>query len=173
MYVPYYRDANVYLMPQGRTVAGVAVSANVLYQCPIFVHKTRTFTTIAIQVTSAIAGNARLGLYTCLEDGGPGNLIRDCGVVTTGSTGVRSITGLSILLTAGRYWLAAVYDAAPSVQGRASVNNTGVGSVFSGTTVAMGTAISRAFTYAGLPSNESAQTYTVISGATGPAVGIR
>lgn len=93
--------------------SGAAVTANRLYAVPYVVGATTTFTRIGINVTSAIAGNARLGIYNW-ADGVPSTLVLDCGTVSTSSTGDKEIT-ISQSLTAGVYALAVVFNAAPSV----------------------------------------------------------
>lgn len=93
--------------------SGAAVTANRLYAIPHIVGATTTFTRIGIRVTSAIAGNARLGIYNWAA-GVPTTLVLDCGTVSTSSTGDKEIT-ISQSLAAGVYALGVVFDAAPSV----------------------------------------------------------
>ena len=93
--------------------SGAAVTANRLYAVPHVVGETTTFTRIGINVTSAIAGNARLGIYNWAA-GVPTTLVLDCGTVSTSSTGDKEIT-ISQSLAAGVYALGVVFDAAPSV----------------------------------------------------------
>jgi len=85
--------------------------ANRLYAVPFFTPIARTVTRIAIHVTTAVAGNARLGIY---QDNGsiyPGSLVIDAGTVDTSTTGLKAITGLSVSFSANTlYWMVLVSD---------------------------------------------------------------
>lgn len=93
--------------------SGGAINANRLYATPYIVGETTLFTRIGMRVSSAIAGNARLGIYNW-DDGIPSSIILDCGTVSTGTTGEKEIT-ISQSLSPGIYALGIVFDAAPSV----------------------------------------------------------
>jgi len=77
----------------------------------------RTFQAIGIQVTAAgQAGSVcRLGVYGENPNGGVGNLLYDLGTVATASTGIKTITGLSLLLQ-GRVWLCLNLQASGTTQ---------------------------------------------------------
>jgi len=84
---------------------------------PFTVEIARTFQAIGIQVTGAGQGGSicRLGVYASDPNGGVGNLLHDLGTVATSSTGVKTITGLSVLLQ-GRVWLCLNVQASGTTQ---------------------------------------------------------
>ncbi|MEM1555452.1 MAG: hypothetical protein QXM54_02860 [Desulfurococcaceae archaeon] len=92
------------------------ISANYLYAYPMFVPEETTFDRIAINVTTAATGSARVGVYT---DAGayPGNLVdgSDVAALDTGTTGVKENT-ISVTLAPGIHWLAIVASAAPTLR---------------------------------------------------------
>jgi hypothetical protein len=102
----------------GGTNTTHTLTANQLCAVPFFTPVARTVTRLAIHVTTAFAGNARLGVY---QDNGsiyPGALVLDAGTVDTGTTGLKEITGLNISLAANTlYWLALVANAASTIAG--------------------------------------------------------
>jgi len=126
-----------------------AVSANTLYGIPFFVPTPTTYTTIAIEVSTAVAGNCRLGIYND-SAGAPGSLVLDAGTVSTGTTGLKTIA-ISQLLNPGWYWLAAVFDAAPTVRAASQTNALRMLGHTSGTDTTAHVGVSVAFTYAALP----------------------
>lgn len=147
--------------------SGAAVVANRLYAIPHIVGSTTTFTRIGMRVTSAIAGNARLGIYNW-ADGVPTSLILDCGTVSTSSTGEKELI-ISQILAAGIYGLGIVFDAAPSVAVASERNliNYLVGDVSS-----TGNDVFQyvAHTYGALPSSFGTPTYT---GTASPSLWLR
>jgi hypothetical protein len=111
----FLRAGRYYLFPLGDWTT-LTLSANFLHAVPFFTPVARTATRLAIQVTTAVAGQARLGVYQ--DDGSvyPGSLIRDAGVVDTGTTGFREITALTISLLANvLYWLVITTSANPHI----------------------------------------------------------
>jgi hypothetical protein len=111
----FLRAGRYYLFPLGDWTT-LTLSANFLHAVPFFTPVARTATRMAIQVTTAVAGQARLGVYQ--DDGSvyPGSLIHDAGVVATGTTGFREITALTISLLANvLYWLVITTNANPGI----------------------------------------------------------
>lgn len=100
---------------RGTTHTASAIVADKLYFIPFWCMVAKSFTAISIEQTGAgTTGNVRLGLYQD-STGHPGALQQDCGTVACpASTGVRTVT-TTIALTPGRFWLAAVFDAAVNV----------------------------------------------------------
>ena len=92
-----------------------ATAAGVLDMVPFYVPITQTFDRIAINVTTAAAGNARLGIYADSGEVYPGARLLDAGVVTTGTTGIREMI-INITLSPGLYWTVRQQDATPSLQ---------------------------------------------------------
>jgi hypothetical protein len=135
-------------------------SSNTLYIVPLPIMSSGTVTRIGISVTTAAAGNARLGLYEESGNGQAGTLLLDAGTVSTGTTGDKEIT-ISQALSPGLYWCALVLDATPSL------TFYGVTDIFPLFPYSAGLArvgsMRRTFTYAALPSDESAASYTANS----------
>ena len=115
-----YRRAGLYYATLTATALGPVATtlANQIDILPFYVPVTQTFDRIAINVTTAAAGNTRLGVYADNGAVYPGELILDAGVVTTGVTGIRFLA-ISLALQPGLYWLARLMDAAPGLQGLA------------------------------------------------------
>jgi hypothetical protein len=111
----FLRAGRYHPFPLGSYVP-FAVAANTLYAAPWFSPVPRSVSRIACQVVMATAGSIRLGLYR--DDGHvyPGDRIIDAGIVDTGTTGFREITGLNISILANvLYWTALVANATPEV----------------------------------------------------------
>ena len=68
---------------------------------------------LAVSVSAGVAGNVRLGLYAD-SAGTPGALIATAGTISTSTTGVKDVA-YTANIPAGNYWLAAQFDAAPSL----------------------------------------------------------
>jgi hypothetical protein len=111
----FLRTSRYHVFPLGAN-ATFTLDPNILHAIPYISPIPRTVTRIAIQIVTAVAGNARLGIY---QDGGgiyPGSRILDAGEVATGTTGLREITGLNVSLLANTlYWLALVTNASGPV----------------------------------------------------------
>jgi len=75
----------------GTALTTGVVTANRLYAIPFVTPKGITVDRIGINVTTLVVGVAMLGIYA---DNGiyPGSLLLNAGVVSTGATGVQSIT---------------------------------------------------------------------------------
>jgi len=118
---PGYKSSFVYTRPIA--VAGVnnAVSANSLYLIPIFIALPVVMTGLQINVGSLSAGNAEIGIYAN-ANGIPTTLLRDVGTVSTGSTGVKEITGVNYSAAAGWYWFAVGFSGTPSIISSASTD---------------------------------------------------
>ena len=91
-----------------------APSANFLRALPLITGRA-TLDRIAINVTAAAAGLIRLGIYA--DDGNlyPSSLILDAGEVSTGTTGVKTLT-INQTLAPGLYWLAFNNNATPTLR---------------------------------------------------------
>ncbi|WP_349321659.1 hypothetical protein [Asticcacaulis sp. MM231] len=145
------------------TTSNAAVTANRLYVVPVAVPYDLTVA-LNVRVTTGASGTVRLGIYAD-NQGQPGALVVDAGTLTTTTAGVLALA-ISQPLGAGIYWLAAVFNAAPSVNMAVSA---AMGHDSASATSATVTGYYRAFTYAALPADESAQVYTALSG-TAPAL---
>jgi len=129
-----------------------APTANNLRALPFFTPKKITLDQIAINVTTLIAGKARLGIYN--DDGTvyPGTLLLDAGEVDTGTTGVKAVA-INQPLTAKLYWLVHVGNAAPTLRGVATGGLAHILGLDSGLGTAPGVGYTAAFTYAALPAS--------------------
>jgi hypothetical protein len=88
-------------------------AANVLYAQPIIIPDAATYTGIAIQVTTAASGSARLGIYSD-ANGLPDSLILDAGTVSLTTAGAKEIA-ISQFLSPAWYWLAFVSNTGAAV----------------------------------------------------------
>lgn len=152
----------------------VAPTANVLRAFPFIVPYNTTLDRIAINVTTLTSGNQRLGIYA--DDGNchPGALLLDAGVVTTGTTGVKTITINQAITVGTLLWLALVGDAAPTL--RAIPSSAGIPIVgydnTLGTDAGIGWTVT--YTYAVLPATWPTAGESVITAAAAqPAVFVR
>lgn len=129
----------------------LAVTASILYACPLFVPQTSvTLSAIGIEVSTFATGNVRLGLYYD-SAGVPGALLQDSGAVSTGTANGFKSVATSQVLTAGWWWLAAVFDATPTVRALTTANSLHLLGFANGTDTNIHTGVSVAFTYGTLP----------------------
>jgi hypothetical protein len=143
---------NTGLMFNASVTATLALSANTLYAFPFYVGSRQTWTRIGIDVTTGVAGNARLGIFSTGTDGLPGTLIADEGTVSTATTGVKEIT-ISRPLEIGWYYLVIVSDATATIRAVSWGNNQSnhYSAVIGVTTPGTGDPqLSKAFAYAAL-----------------------
>jgi hypothetical protein len=98
----------------GTALTTGALTANRLYAIPFIVSKRTVSDRIAINVTTAGTGNARLGIY---EDIGtyPSKLLLDAGAISIASTGIKSAT-ISHVLMPGLKWLVVVSNGTPTIR---------------------------------------------------------
>jgi len=143
----YLRYRRLGLYHAGITAAGMApltTSANNIDLLPFYVPAAQSFDRVAVNVTTAAAGNARLGVYADSGAVYPGALILDAGIVTTGTTGIRWLEA-NLTLMPGLYWLARLQDATPSLQGLASTGMLALGSEDLGAAWITGYRLARAY----------------------------
>lgn len=178
---PFFTDTATFLTTPafGASVAAGTLFTNTLFLAPIWVPKTRTYTTYGMIVTTLGTGAAiRLGLYNAA-----GTKLDEAGTpvdasVATGATGLKTPAfGVNQSLTPGFYYIAAVATGtAPLVIRVSTPANVGVlGSFFSASAANGNTGLNRAFTYAALPASETISAYTSngSGGTSAPFVGIR
>lgn len=128
----------------------LALVANNLRAIPFFVPKRIVLDRIAINVTTLVAGQARLGIYNDNGSVYPGTLVLDAGTVDTGTTGVKPLT-IDLTLEQGLYWLVITSNAASTVRAIAVASLTAVLGLDSGLGTAWGVAYNVSFTYGALP----------------------
>lgn len=133
-----------------------AVVANILYYQPIYLPN-QTIDRIGIETTAGTAGNCRVGLYTNV-DGMPGTLIIDGGAINTASSAVLEATISATTLPAAWVWMAAIFDATPTVRVGTGANNWLLGS---GSTSVLSRGLSVSSTYGALSATAVAPTQYV------------
>jgi hypothetical protein len=112
-YHPGYLSGRWYKSQVYNGTSLTSVTANRIYAHPFYVASDTTFTKIGVAITGGI-GNAEVGIYN--NSGGvPGTLFSDVGTISS-SSGTKQITGLSLALSAGWYWLAVGCDAGLSFE---------------------------------------------------------
>lgn len=96
--IPVVQPGNWHALPPMGPVGTVSVPASRLFALPFYPGRATTVNAVAVNVTLAlVGGSVRMGLYQ--SDGVlPTTLLADFGTVTTGLTGIRSITGLSTVV---------------------------------------------------------------------------
>lgn len=151
--------ANAQRAPLGVTIAtsGAAVTADRIYALPFVIAREASFTKLGANVTDATAaGNFKRGIYRDRGGaGGPGLLVADSGDIAVDGTGEKIGTIGSFTLSPGLYWQVFLASAAPSFSAATFAwFPLGNADIANGYRYAF-----RAFTYAALPANESAQTY--------------
>jgi len=124
-----------------------------LYAVPFSCPKNITLDRIACRLNTAVAGNARIGIYT---DGGniyPASLVLDAGTISTAApTGLKTLTINQALVGPALYWLVIVFSANTSMvcsQGGGTISIVG----FFDPTVVATIGLWAAFAYGALPAN--------------------
>lgn len=98
------------------SLSSFLAQSNCLFAMPFPVPAEQNFDRIAINISSAVAGLCRLGVYADNGRVYPGALVSDAGEISTGITGLREIV-IARTLNTGFYWLVCLLNAAPSMSG--------------------------------------------------------
>jgi hypothetical protein len=107
--VPNYRVFPTGYYSVKATTSNSSPSATVLVAQPFWLSTTTTFTKIGVYVSSSGASSTfRLGIWNNDANDKPSTLFADYGTVATTSTGFKEITGQTITLSAGLWWLGGV-----------------------------------------------------------------
>lgn len=94
--VPVVRAGAWHTLPPAGPAGSANFPADRLFAIPFYPGRPTTVQAMAVNVTLAlVGGNIRMGLYTATTSGLPDQLTADFGTVSSGLTGIRSITGLS------------------------------------------------------------------------------
>ncbi|HEU0072476.1 MAG TPA: hypothetical protein VFS30_00555 [Dehalococcoidia bacterium] len=110
--LPEHQASYWYKSNLGITPTNALVGADILWGMPITVPNSGTYVGISLDVSSA-AGNVHFGIYD--DDGGvPGALVVDAGEATVASPSMSSVIDEELAGPA-RYWIAALFDDAPTV----------------------------------------------------------
>ena len=169
--------------PYASGAAG-ACSIDTLTMLPLWVPRRRQYTTYGLILTTLGTGwGIRLGLYNANQDTGhPTTKIDEAatqidGSVATGSTGLKQPAfGANVTLDVGMYWAAFLATGTSGNCFRWGTGHAVMGSEFGAASAIVTPGIKRAFTYAALPADESAQTYTSfasIGSSAVPLIGIK
>lgn len=115
---PGYVAGRFYGSPGNQTASAAAASTGTLYFTPIYIGVAKTFTKMSVRTNASVVGtpHAEIGIYAN-NNGIPGALILDAGQVVLVSSGTSTISGLSLPLTAGWYWLAVSTDVSEQLFG--------------------------------------------------------
>lgn len=140
-----------YTVPLMQGASSVTITANWLYHIPIYLYPNTTISKMAIEVTTGVAGNARLGIYKN-TNGLPSTLVLDAGTVSTATTGIKAITGLSTsIIEGGWYWVSIVANATPNIA-HGTFGNFPLGTQSGAFVNSMIQCVYESFAYAALPS---------------------
>lgn len=135
------------------TVSG-SYSADILYMEPVYFEEDSIITQASVNVSVAsTSGSCRLGIQASDSTGASGALVADWGTVSTATTGLREITGLSTPVARGWHYVMWVLDEAANLSCVKHQNNQ-VGRV-PGQSSQAPYRIGYAFTYATLPASPS------------------
>lgn len=166
--------ADYYYTTPGAVATGAgALTANRLYMNPVWVPYAMTITDLVVSVTTGGSGNVRLGVYSMIN-GAPG-LRLDSGdtgqsVVSTG----RITKTVSVVIDKPQWvFIACVTDINFSTNRITSHSTVGPVQIQSDGSLAMTFSYYRSFTYANLPADESAQTYTIAATTAVPLLAFR
>jgi hypothetical protein len=96
----------------GSLAASLTVVADTLYAAPFRLEG--SFDAVVLNITTADAGNCRMGIYGCGSRGEPLTLIEEGTTVSTGSTGVRASTFAAARYIKEPVWAVALFSAAPA-----------------------------------------------------------
>lgn len=146
------------------TLTGV-VLANRAYFQP-FLMPNHMVNRIGISVSAGVAGNCRLGFYTN-NNGVPGTLILDAGVVSTASAVVVEASFTTRRMPRSWFWAVAVFDAGPTIH--IGTNNNGCIAGSNSYTAAL-RAFYATLTYGALPSTAPTITGSILQA---PLIGLR
>jgi hypothetical protein len=97
----------------------------------------------------------------------------DAGTVDTTGAAAPVTLAISQALTKGPWWLAAVFNATPTIRAVNNGEGNHCGTQLSGTSATEIMGVSRVFTYAALPADETGQTHILITSTSCPCPGIR
>ena len=114
-----WQSGRYYFIPNmGSVSTSVTLGNGTLRATPFWVPSQITVERIGSEVT--VVGDAasvlRLGIYADDGTGRPGSLVVDAGTISGNSATVQEITGLSVSLSPGVYWAAAVVQLVTTTQ---------------------------------------------------------
>lgn len=102
---PGYASGRYYTMTASGVLTTASTAANTVYAIPFLVGTNVVFTKMAVVPGATLAGaQCDLGVYAN-SNGYPAGLLHDLGAVATATSGKKEITGATISLSPGYYWL--------------------------------------------------------------------
>lgn len=113
------QSGRYYFVPNfGNTLTSAGLGNNTFHATPFWIPNTVEISRIGGEVT--VAGDAgskvRFGIYADDGTGRPGALLLDAGQIAGDSATVQEISGLSLTLASGVYWIGGVIQNAPITQ---------------------------------------------------------
>lgn len=169
VFPPYYSmDATVYYGFSVSSPGTAAVVSGRKYLKAIHIPKRVTITAVALPVFgTAAATAARMGLRNMNQATGEATtLVSDFGAVDTSTSGSKTITGLSVTIDPGWYYLELIASGTPSLPSHTNANNPWKLGYTSGTVAVSIDGIYRAMTYGALPADETGVSQTRFEGTT-------
>ena len=107
-------DPNLVMITNQQTA--VAVSANTLYACPLYIPYSQPLDQIGVGISTSSPGNVRVGLYTMEDDGLPGTKLAESSEMTSNPSGQKT-TAISYTPERGWYYIVCHFSATPNVYG--------------------------------------------------------
>lgn len=103
------------------------MTANTIYYQPFIVSGTASITVsaVGVNISTLSTGSMRIGIYAANNNFQPTTLKVDAGTVSVTTTGWKSITGLTTVLTPGVYLFAYVCDGTPTCSSLIGQPSTG------------------------------------------------
>lgn len=137
---------------QSGVAGNVSFPANTLTMSPIQLTTDVTLNKIGCYVSTGVAGNARLGIFTLNVGTGAATLVLDCGTFSTSTAGNKELA-ISQFVSAGAYWLGMVTDVAVTIIQAAAAHG-----IRHDASYVMVGALSKTYTYAALASTTAVST---------------
>lgn len=150
---PAIRNDRYYTSYAGNIQSTRTMTAGRMFYMPLVIPNSITATRIGVNVTTALAGSARLGIYADSSGVPSGAPLLDAGTVDTSTTGEKEIT-ISLALSPGLYWIVVVASSASTLTAE-NLNANSANFPNLGVTSGSGSGITLAFediTFGSLPS---------------------
>ena len=151
-----------------------ALVANIMRAVPFISGRGGTLDRIAMNVSTGVAGNARIGIYDSTSDTNlyPNALIVDSGVIDVTTAEVKSVIISTVLDPNKLYWFVVLSDVAPTLRGMNGGSISAVMGITSAIGVTMDMFLSVSQTYGALPATFPAGGGMNAGGVT-PAIAVR
>jgi hypothetical protein len=155
------------------TLTTMALASNTLYAIPFYVNAAQSFTKASVDITATgTATSCELGYYAN-SSGAPGSRVSDLGSISATGTGQIELTGLSIPLNPGFYFLGVGCNGTVTMEAGGTGNSLSVYwlGMVSGTNGDVGLSVAWTYSAGNLPNPFGTATYT--AGAAQPLVYLR